>query len=84
MSGWRLVPKKFTIELTMHRFLPGRMIVVLLSCLIFYFGIAGLKSGEIRSRGYKFKREESPFGYWGIILITLAGSLATIYLMLTR
>lgn len=66
------------------KFLPGRIIVVLLSCVIFYFGIAGLKSGEIRSRGYKFNREDNPLGYWFTVLISLAGSAAIIYLMLTK
>ena len=66
------------------KLLPGRIIVVLLSCLIFYFGIQGLKSGEIRSRGYKFHREENPLGYWFTVFISLAGSAAIIYLMLTK
>ena len=68
----------------MHRFLLARTVVVLLSCLILYFGIVGLKSGEIRSRGYKFQRDESPLGYWFTILTSVAGPAAIIYLMLTR
>jgi hypothetical protein len=68
----------------MPRFLIGRVIVILLSSLIFYFGIAGLKSGEIRSRGYKFKRDENPLGYWFTVLASLVGPVAIIYLMLTR
>ena len=66
------------------KFLTGRIIVVLLSSVIFYFGIQGLKSGEIRSRGYKFHRQENPLGYWFTVFISLAGSAAIIYLMLTR
>jgi hypothetical protein len=68
----------------MPRFLIGRVVVILLSSLIFYFGIAGLKSGEIRSRGYKFKRDENPLGYWFTVLTSLVGPVAIIYLMLTR
>jgi hypothetical protein len=68
----------------MPKFLTGRIVVILLSSLVFYFAIAGLKSGEIRSRGYKFKRGENPLGYWFTVLISLAGPLAIIYLMLTR
>jgi hypothetical protein len=68
----------------MPKLLAGRIVVILLSALVFYFAIAGLKSGEIRSRGYKFKRDESPFGYWFTVLVSLAGPLAIIYLMLTR
>ncbi len=68
----------------MPRFLIGRIVVILLSSLVVYFGIIGLKSGEIRSRGYKFKRDEDPLGYWFTVLITLVGSAAIIYLMLTR
>jgi hypothetical protein len=68
----------------MPRFLIGRVVVILLSSLIFYFGIAGLKSGEIRSRGYKFKRDENSLGYWFTVLTSLVGPLAIIYLMLTR
>ena len=43
----------------MPKFLIGRIVVILLFSLAFYFGIAGLKSGEIRSRGYKFNRDEN-------------------------
>ena len=68
----------------MPRFLIGRVVVILLSSLIFYFGIAGLKSGEIRSRGYKFKRDENPLGYWFTVLTSLMGPVAIIYFMLTR
>ena len=68
----------------MPKLLAGRIVVILLSALVFYFAIAGLKSGEIRSRGYKFKRDESPLGYWFTVSISLAGPLAIIYLMLTR
>jgi hypothetical protein len=68
----------------MPRFLIGRVVVILLSSLIFYFGIAGLKSGEIRSRGYKFKRDENPLGYWFTVVTSLVGPVAIIYLMLTR
>ena len=68
----------------MHKFLIGRIVVILLFALVFYFGIAGLKSGEIRSRGYKFNRDENPLGYWLTVLISLLGPVAIIYLMLTR
>jgi len=68
----------------MRNFLIGRIVVILLSSLILYFGIAGLKSGEIRSRGYKFNRDENPLGYWFTVLTSLVGPMAIIYLMLTR
>jgi hypothetical protein len=68
----------------MPKFLIGRIVIVLLFLVVFYFGIAGLKSGEIRSRGYTFKRDENPLGYWFAILISLVGPLAIIYLILTR
>jgi hypothetical protein len=68
----------------MPKFLIGRIVVILLSSLVFYFGIAGLKSGEIRSRGYTFDRDENPLGYWFTVLTSLVGPLAIIYLMLTR
>jgi len=73
-----------SVELKMPRFLIGRLVVILLSSLIFYFGIAGLKSGEIRSRGWKFNRDENFLGYWFTVLTSLAGPVAIIYLMLTR
>jgi hypothetical protein len=57
----------------MPKFLIGRIAVTLLFSLVFCFGIAGLKSGEIRSRGYKFT-----------VLTSLVGPVAIIYLMLTR
>jgi len=68
----------------MPKFLIGKIVVVLLFSLIFYFGIAGLRSGEIRSRGYKLKRDENPLGYWLTVLISLVGPVVIIYLMLTR
>ncbi|HTQ25180.1 MAG TPA: hypothetical protein VMI09_10820 [Candidatus Binataceae bacterium] len=68
----------------MPKFLIGRIVVILLSSLIFYFAIAGLKSGEIRSRGYMFKRDKNPFGYWFTVLTSLVGPAAIIYLLLTR
>ena len=68
----------------MPKFLIGRIIVILLFSLVFYFGIVGLKSGEIRSKGYKFKRDENPLGYWFTVLTSLVGPVAVIYLMLTR
>jgi hypothetical protein len=68
----------------MPTFLIVRIVVILLFSLVFYFGIAGLKSGEIRSRGYKFNRDENPLGYWLSVLISLVGPVIIIYLMLTR
>ena len=68
----------------MPKFLLARTVVIALSALVFYFGIAGLKSGEIRSRGYKFKRDENPVGFWFTLLTSLVGPVAIIYLMLTR
>jgi hypothetical protein len=68
----------------MAKFLIGRIVVILLFSLVFYFGIAGLRSGEIRSRGHKFTRDENPLGYWFTILISLVGPVAVIYLMLAR
>jgi hypothetical protein len=68
----------------MPKFLMARIVVILLSALVFYFGLAGLNSGEIRSRGYKFHRNENPLGYWFTVLTSLVGSVAIIYLMITR
>ena len=68
----------------MPNFLIGRVVVILLSSLVLYFGVAGLKSGEIRSRGYNFNRDENPLGYWFTVLTSLVGPVAIIYLMLTR
>jgi len=62
----------------------GRIVVILLFSVVFGFGIAGLKSGEIRSRGYKFSRDENPIGFWFTVLISLVGPMAIIYLMVTR
>jgi hypothetical protein len=68
----------------MPTFLIGRIVVILLLSLVFYFGITGLKSGEIRSRGYKFTREDNPLGYWFTVVTSLVGPVAIIYLILTR
>ena len=68
----------------MPKFLIGRIIVILLFSLVFYFGIARLRSREIRSSGYKFKRDENPLGYWFTVVTSLVGPVVIIYLMLTR
>jgi hypothetical protein len=68
----------------MPKFLIGRIVVILLFSLVFYFGIAGLNSGEIRSKGYKFSRDENPLGYWFTVLTSLVGPVAIIYVTLTR
>ena len=68
----------------MPKFLIGRILVILFFSLVFYFGIAGLKSGEILSRGYKFNRDENPLGYWFTVMTSLVVIVAIIYQMLTR
>lgn len=68
----------------MPRFSIATIVIIFLSAVVFYFGIAGLKSGETKSRGYKFKRDENPIGYWFTILISLVGPVAITYLLLTR
>jgi hypothetical protein len=68
----------------MSRFFIARIVIILGFLLVFYFGIVGLKTGEIRSRGYTFSRDEEPLGYWFTVLITLLGPAAIIYVMLTR
>lgn len=68
----------------MPRFLIAKAFVIANFLIVFYFGIAALKSGEIRSRGYKYNRDENPLGYWFTVLVTLVGPAAIIYLLLTR
>jgi hypothetical protein len=68
----------------MPKFLIAKIFLILLFLIIFYFGIAALRSGEIRSRGHKFNRDEKPLGYWFSVLISLVGPIAIIYLLLTR
>jgi hypothetical protein len=68
----------------MPRFLLARIFIILIFLLVFYYGIAALRTGTIRSRGHKFNRDEDPIGYWFTVLITLAGPVVIIYLMLTR
>jgi hypothetical protein len=68
----------------MPRFLIARIFIVLIFLLVFYNGISALKTGEIRSRGHKFNRDEAPVGYWFTVLITLVGPVVIIYLMITR
>jgi len=68
----------------MARFLIARSIPILLFLLVFYFGVAALQSGEIKSRGHKFTRDGNPVGYWFTVLISLGGPAAIIYLLLTR
>ncbi len=68
----------------MPRFLIAKLFTILIFLLVFYYAIAALKTGETRSRGHKFNRDEDPIGYWFTVLITLAGPVVIIYLMLTR
>ena len=68
----------------MPRFLIARIFIILIFLLVFYYAIAALRTGEIRSRGYKFNRDEDPVGYWFTVLVTLVGPVVIIYLMLTR
>jgi hypothetical protein len=68
----------------MPRFLIARIVIILGFLLVFCYGIAALKTGEIRSRGYKFHRDEDPIGYWFTVLITSVGPVVIIYLMVTR
>jgi hypothetical protein len=67
-----------------NNYLIAKIFLVLLFLIIFYCGIAALRSGEIRSRGHKFNRNDDPLGYWFSVLITLVGPIAIIYLLLTR
>ena len=68
----------------MPKLLVAKMLVVLLFLIIFFSGIAALRSGKIRSRGRKFNRDENPIGYWFAVFVSLAGPVAIIYLLLTR
>ena len=68
----------------MPRLLLGRIVVIVLFLLVFYHGMVALKTGEIRSRGYKFTRDNDPLGYWFTVLVTSVGSVIIIYLMLTK
>ena len=68
----------------MPKFFLARIVVILLTSLVLYFGIAGLKPGQRRSRGYMFNRDENPLGYWFTVLTSLVGPVAIIYLMVTR
>ncbi len=68
----------------MPKFFVAKAFLVLMFLIIFYLGIAGLRSGEIRSRGHKFNRDEDPLGYWFTVLVTLVGPVVIIYLLLTR
>jgi hypothetical protein len=68
----------------MPRFLIARIVIILGFLLVLYYGIAALKTGEIRSRGYKFDRDEDPVGYWLSVLIALVGPVVIIYLIITR
>jgi len=68
----------------MPKYLIARIFLILIFLIIFYCGIAALRSGEIRSRGYKFNRDENPLGYWFSVVVSLVGPMAIIYLLLTR
>jgi len=68
----------------MPKYLIAKIFLILIFLIIFYCGIAALRSGEIRSRGHRFNRNENPVGYWFTVFVTLVGPAAIIYLLLTR
>ncbi len=68
----------------MPNLLVGRIVVIILCLIVFWFGLAGLRSGETRSRGHKFNRDENPMGYWFAELVSLGAPIIIIYLILTR
>ncbi len=68
----------------MPKFLLARIFIILIFLLVFYYGISALKTGEVRSKGFKFNRDDDPFSYWFTVFIQLVGPVAIIYLMLTR
>ena len=68
----------------MPKYLVAKIFLILLFLIILYCGIAALRSGETRSRGYKFNRDKDPLGNWFSVLVTLVGPIAIIYLLLTR
>jgi hypothetical protein len=68
----------------MPKYFAARIVIASLCLIAFGFGIAALRSGEIRSRGYKFRRDDSPLGYWFAVLVNLAGPVVIIYLIFTR
>ena len=68
----------------MPRFLIAKIVIIFLFAVVSYFGIVGLRSGEIKSRGYKFKRDDSPVGYWFTVLTSIVGPVVITYVLLTR
>ena len=42
-----------------------RIIILIASCALLWFGFTGLKEGSVYVKGSSFvKRDESPFNYW--------------------
>lgn len=68
----------------MPKYFFGRAVVVLPFSIVFCYGVAGLRSGKIRSRGHLFDRDDTPLGYWFAVIISLVGPIVIIYLVLTR
>ena len=68
----------------MPKFMIPRIFLILVFLLVFYFGTTALRSGEIRSRGFRLKRDENPLGYWLTVLVHIVGPVAIIYLLLTK
>jgi hypothetical protein len=62
----------------------GRAVVVLLFAIVFCYGLASLRSGQTRSRGHLFTRDDNPLGYWISVIVSLVGPIVIIYLVLTR
>jgi hypothetical protein len=68
----------------MPKYFAARIVIASVWLIVFHFGIAALRSGEIRSGAYKFNRDDHPVGYWFTVLVHLVGPVAIIFVILTR
>jgi hypothetical protein len=68
----------------MPTYLFGRAVIVVLCAILFGCGLASLRSGETRSRGRRFTRDENPLGYWLSVILSLVAPPVITYLVLTR
>jgi hypothetical protein len=60
-----------------------RLLIVVVSVILLFFGVSGLKTGVVRARfGQVIDKEDSPISYWiGVVAYLVAGAGGIIFAM---
>lgn len=62
---------------------PTKVALILVSCLLMWFGYRGIQDGRVKEDGNQLiEREESPINYWVTEVIYIGGGIAGILVAL--